>query len=88
MNSSDEKEITVYLVGGQADVYASKDIATASIMRSIFDDENDHWIGKLTSGEQDIVRALKDQPKLAIDAYNRFSKVENQWCISEETVRN
>jgi len=85
-----DKPTEVWLVGGGSglpDVYASEADAIAAVMSYLFEDEDDHWLGKLSASKQQIVRLLRDHPQQAIEAYNEFVADEDKWFVTEEEVK-
>ena len=85
----------LYLVGGKqgspfADVYAKKSDAEQAILRYIFDDENDHWIGKLNSEQRCILWTLKTNNtpfEVILNYYNSVSSHDDQWILTTTDLR-
>lgn len=87
-NVSDYREI--YLVGARkrdvfADAYEREEDAQNAILRYIFDDPNDHWIGKLNTEQRSCLSVLRStgQPfNTILHYYNTVAKPEDQWVLS------
>jgi len=85
----------LYLVGGKkgspfADVYALKEDAEQAILRYIFDDENDHWIGKLNAEQRCILWTLKTNNtpfEVILNYYNSVSTHDDQWILTTTDLR-
>ena len=85
-----KKRDPLYLVGGQigstcVDVFARREEAEGRILRYIFEDENDHWIGKLSKNQRTILetlRAAKQTAEIIIDYYNSVAHEDHKWFIT------
>lgn len=86
---------TVYLVGGKradafADVYAAKEDAERAILGYIFDDEDNHWIGKLNAEQRCILWTLKTNNtpfEVILNYYNSVSTHDDQWILTTTDLR-
>lgn len=86
---------TVYLVGGKkadafADVYAVKEDAEKAILGYIFDDEDEHWIGKLNAEQRCILWTLKTNNtafEVILNFYNSVASCDDQWILTTASLR-
>jgi hypothetical protein len=84
---------SVWLVGERigdktADVYASRKDAEDAILGYIFDDEDEHWIGKLNAEQRCILWTLKTNNTafdVILSYYN--SVAEDKWVLVEACLR-
>lgn len=84
---------SVWLVGERigdktADVYASRKDAEDAILGYIFDDEDEHWIGKLNAEQRCILWTLKTNNTefdVILNYYN--SVAEDKWVLVEACLR-
>ena len=86
---------TVYLVGGKkadafADVYAVKEDAEKAILGYIFDDKDEHWIGKLNAEQRCILWTLKTNNtafEVILNFYNSVASCDDQWILTTASLR-
>lgn len=85
----------VWLVGSSesdifADIFASEESAQKAVLGYLFEDADDHWVGKLNAEQKCILHTLRTNGgdfKTVLYAYNSFCKPDDQWHVREAEVR-